>query len=170
MHQNQLPRHQLLFTDSISAPNSCLVLHSACEPLPSPCPAGSQNNYHVISYPKASAMAVGGSSSLAQCPPCLQASYPDEKRGGIVFGKRKPRRLHSDTIELQRHWEELGHVSWNIAIAGTAAMGSTLPTERPDQPMMCTRAGDCCPSHPDPCIVRSTFLLTFHLPTHHLPH
>jgi len=87
---------------------------------------------------------VGGSSFLAQCPPCLQASYPDGKTEGILFGKRKPRRLHSDTIKLQRHWEELGHVSWNTASAGTAAMGSASPAEEPHQLQTCTRAGTCC--------------------------
>lgn len=110
-------------------------------------------------------MAVGGSSLLAQCPPCLQASYPDERRGGILFGKRKPKRLHSNTIKLQRHREELGHVSWNTTSAGTAATVSSLPIKRSHQPQTCTGAGGCCrgfpgsPSHPDPCTFRSTFPL-----------
>lgn len=83
-------------------------------------------------------------------------------RRGILFGKRKPGRLHSDSIRLQRHWEELGHVSRNTASAGTAATGSTLPAKGPPQPQTCTRAGGCCrgfagkPSHPDSCTFRGT--------------
>lgn len=83
-------------------------------------------------------------------------------RRGILFGKRKPGRLHSDSIRLQRHWEELGHVSWNTASAGTAATGSALPAKGPPQPQTCTRAGGCCrgfagkPSHPNSCTFRGT--------------
>lgn len=63
------------------------------------------------------------------------------RREEALFGKRTPRRLHSDANELQRHWEELGHVSWNITSAGTAPSGSTLPSKGPHQPQICTRAG-----------------------------
>lgn len=70
-----------------------------------------------------------------------------------IFGKRNPGRLHSDSIKLQRHREELGHVSWNTTSSGTAATGSTLPAKCHPQPQTCTRAGGCCrgfagkPSH-----------------------
>lgn len=56
-----------------------------------------------------------------------------------MFGKRKPRRLRSYGIKLQRRWEELEHVSWNTTSAGTAATGSTLLTKGPHQPQTCQR-------------------------------